>query len=227
QELMGAEALGAAPREDVPFTDRRVCRDYLGGLCTHTLFTNTRMDLGPCPKIHSEKLKEEYEQARKERDFGYDDELERSLERFVRDCDRRIESARRRLEKPADEISGPPPAQLKEISDYATEIATLIDEVEKLGENGRVDEAIRLHGKAEEITALKARREEEIRHRNPPNLSGQEQKLRACDICGAFLSILDSDSRLADHFGGKLHLGYESVRNRLKQLRETRGSRRL
>jgi hypothetical protein len=32
---------------------------------------------------------------------------------------------------------------------------------------------------------------------------------------------------LADHFGGKLHLGFEAVRNRLKQLREARGSRRL
>jgi hypothetical protein len=91
------------------------------------------MDLGPCPKIHSEKLKEEYEKARKERGISYDDELERTLEAFVRDCDRRIESARRRLEKPADEIAGPPPAQLKEIEDYADEIETLVAQVERFG----------------------------------------------------------------------------------------------
>jgi len=30
------------------------------------------------------------------------------------------------------------------------------------------------------------------------------QKLRVCDICGAYLSVLDSDRRLADHFGGKV-----------------------
>jgi hypothetical protein len=30
------------------------------------------------------------------------------------------------------------------------------------------------------------------------------QKLRVCDVCGAYLSVLDSDRRLADHFGGKV-----------------------
>jgi len=32
------------------------------------------------------------------------------------------------------------------------------------------------------------------------------QKLRVCDVCGAYLSVLDSDRRLADHFGGKVSL---------------------
>lgn len=36
------------------------------------------------------------------------------------------------------------------------------------------------------------------------------QKLRVCDICGAYLSILDSDRRLADHFGGKVR-GREAI----------------
>ena len=35
------------------------------------------------------------------------------------------------------------------------------------------------------------------------------KKLRVCDVCGSFLSILDSDKRLADHFLGKQHLGYQ------------------
>lgn len=30
------------------------------------------------------------------------------------------------------------------------------------------------------------------------------QKLRVCEVCGAFLSISDNDRRLADHFGGTL-----------------------
>jgi hypothetical protein len=30
------------------------------------------------------------------------------------------------------------------------------------------------------------------------------QKLRVCEVCGAYLSVLDSDRRLADHFGGKV-----------------------
>ncbi|KAF8708752.1 hypothetical protein HU200_030139 [Digitaria exilis] len=45
-----------------------------------------------------------------------------------------------------------------------------------------------------------------------------DQKLRLCDICGAFLSVYDNDRRLADHFGGKLHLGYMLIREKLKEL---------
>jgi hypothetical protein len=34
------------------------------------------------------------------------------------------------------------------------------------------------------------------------------RKLQVCDVCGAYLSRLDNDRRLADHFYGKMHLGY-------------------
>ncbi len=37
------------------------------------------------------------------------------------------------------------------------------------------------------------------------------QKLRVCETCGAYLSILDSDRRLADHFGGKVRRGLAGV----------------
>ena len=45
----------------------------------------------------------------------------------------------------------------------------------------------------------------------------QDQKLRVCDVCGAFLSIYDSDRRLADHFGGKMHLGYMLIREKVRR----------
>jgi uncharacterized membrane protein YgcG len=38
------------------------------------------------------------------------------------------------------------------------------------------------------------------------------QKLQACDVCGAYLSRLDNDRRLADHSYGKMHLGYAQMR---------------
>lgn len=49
--------------------------------------------------------------------------------------------------------------------------------------------------------------------------SSQQQKLRVCEICGAYLSVYDSDRRLTDHLGGKLHLGYMAIRDRLKELK--------
>lgn len=47
----------------------------------------------------------------------------------------------------------------------------------------------------------------------------QQQRLRVCDVCGAMLSLHDSDRRLADHFGGRLHLGYLQIREKLNELR--------
>ncbi|KAI8556067.1 hypothetical protein RHMOL_Rhmol05G0223800 [Rhododendron molle] len=67
------------------------------------------------------------------------------------------------------------------------------------GEQGMVDEAQKA---LEEAEALRK----------------TDQKPRSCDICGAFLSVYDSDRCLADHFGGKLHLGYMQIREKLAEL---------
>ncbi|GLT52109.1 hypothetical protein SLA2020_254690 [Shorea laevis] len=50
--------------------------------------------------------------------------------------------------------------------------------------------------------------------------------LCVCHICGAFLSVYDSDQRLADHFGGKLHLGYMQIHDKLAELQEERSKSR-
>ncbi|KAI8556068.1 hypothetical protein RHMOL_Rhmol05G0223800 [Rhododendron molle] len=71
------------------------------------------------------------------------------------------------------------------------------------GEQGMVDEAQKA---LEEAEALRK----------------TDQKPRSCDICGAFLSVYDSDRCLADHFGGKLHLGYMQIREKLAELLDER-----
>ena len=37
-------------------------------------------------------------------------------------------------------------------------------------------------------------------------------------VCSAYLGIHDNDRRLADHFGGKLHLGFIQIREKLVEL---------
>ena len=54
-----------------------------------------------------------------------------------------------------------------------------------------------------------------------PASSYQQQKLRVCEVCGAYLGIHDNDRRLADHFGGKLHLGFITIREKLDLLKVT------
>lgn len=38
-------------------------------------------------------------------------------------------------------------------------------------------------------------------------------------MCSAYLGLHDNDRRLADHFGGKLHLGFIQIREKLEKLR--------
>lgn len=38
-------------------------------------------------------------------------------------------------------------------------------------------------------------------------------------MCSAYLGLHDNDRRLADHFGGKLHLGFIEIREKLEKLR--------
>jgi hypothetical protein len=66
------------------------------------------MDLGACPKSHTDRLKQEYLEAQ-QRDSSdprfarFQDEYERNIFAFVDECDRRIRAAHRRLEKTPEE----------------------------------------------------------------------------------------------------------------------------
>lgn len=60
--------------------------------------------------------------------------------------------------------------------------------------------------------AAKAERERELKELSDTSGPSGHQKLQVCDVCGAYLSRLDNDRRLADHFYGKMHLGYAQMR---------------
>jgi hypothetical protein len=98
---------GAASRSaQLSITDSKVCRSYIVGTCPHDQFTNTKQDLGPCLKIHSEGLKAEYESASagERAKWGFEYDYMRDMQKYIDDCDRRIDTAQRRLEKTPDEI---------------------------------------------------------------------------------------------------------------------------
>jgi hypothetical protein len=107
EQLMGEQYLsgpGRAPQLSI--TDVKVCRSYLVGTCPHDLFTNTKQDFGPCSKSHSEALKNEYEAAAEDqkRRWGFEWDYMRDMQKYVEECNRRIDTAQRRLEKTPDEI---------------------------------------------------------------------------------------------------------------------------
>ncbi|GLT25840.1 hypothetical protein SLA2020_009430 [Shorea laevis] len=57
--LMGMNRNGDVREVNRKYYDRDVCRLCLSGLCPHDLFQLTKMDMGPCPKVHSLQLRRE------------------------------------------------------------------------------------------------------------------------------------------------------------------------
>uniref|UniRef100_A0A7S3GF10 Uncharacterized protein n=1 Tax=Palpitomonas bilix TaxID=652834 RepID=A0A7S3GF10_9EUKA len=229
---------GADPNANKSFEDEDVCKPYLCGLCPREVFTNTKMDFGPCDKLHNDDIREKYLAAKKEgKRFRFEIEFEREIEKIVNDCDRRIKSSEKRVNK--GEESAPVVAVSEAEKDpavmaIAMEIEATLAEAEKKGEEGDVDESMRLNDKVKELELKKMVAQGEALKKLMPAESKEEegesegpsrkmifhqQKLRVCDICGAFLSATDSDKRLADHFGGKLHIGYLQVRNKVEEVK--------
>lgn len=128
------------------------------------------------------------------------------LQAFIADCDRRTEAAKRRLAETQEELTAEVQTKANAVHELAEEIGKKLAKAEALGEAGQVEESMQLMGEIEELRIKKARAEHEYRSSIPAS-SYQQQKLRVCEVCSAYLGIHDNDVRLADHFGGKLHLG--------------------
>ncbi|CAL9040061.1 unnamed protein product [Musa banksii] len=309
--LMGANRNGDVREVSHKYYDRDVCRLFLAGLCPHDLFQLTKMDMGPCPKIHSLQLRKEYEEAKVKGDHNFHRELEDMIERLIVECERKIQRALKRLEDEdataAVAISVSKVTQTPEVMELSKQIKEKLKEAdvfdfegktdskmrvlelvedlkgqradkqsvllldafnkdraslplpnqnpsqpaslpvvnppdrhtqemineklkkaEDLGERGLIDEAQKALEEAETLKKLGARQEpilESSKH-SVADVRITDQKLRVCDICGAFLSVYDNDRRLADHFGGKLHLGYMLIREKLAELQEERNKKR-
>ncbi|XP_052591868.1 putative RNA-binding protein Luc7-like 1 [Peromyscus californicus insignis] len=219
-QLMGTARDGDETRQRVKFTDDRVCRSHLLDCCPHDILAGTRMDLGECTKIHDLALRADYEIASKERDLFFELDAMDHLESFIAEYDRKTELAKKRLAETQEEISAEVSAKAEKVQELNEEIGKLLAKAEQLGAEGNVDESQKILMEGEKVRAKKKEAEEEYRNSMPAS-SFQQHKLRVCEVCSAYLGLHDNDQRLADHFGGKLHLGFIQIREKLDQLRKT------
>lgn len=213
---MGASS--STSTTQLSLTDPKLCHSFLVGTCPHDLFTNTKQDLGPCPRVHSPALKDEYlsnPKAHPSFEFDY----LRDLNKYIDECNRRIDSAQRRLEKTPDEIKQTN-GLLKQINDLAESIKTGLLEIEVLGTSGMVSRALEEHVRIRAAILTKQEHEAKLKALSDTSGPSGHQKLQVCDVCGAYLSRLDNDRRLADHFYGKMHLGYAQMRREAEKLQK-------
>ncbi|MFH4980676.1 hypothetical protein AB6A40_007385 [Gnathostoma spinigerum] len=94
--------------------------------------------------------------------------------------------------------------------------------MEALGNEGKVEEAMELSKSIEELKRKKKDLENDVR----TVLNTPQVRLRVCETCSAQLSIMEHETRLADHYGGKMHLGMEEIRERYEEMSKTIEARR-
>ncbi len=146
-----------------------------------------------------------------------------SLESFIMFVDRSIQRNQKRTElaqgytPEAVDLEAHP-----EVLDLTVRIEAAVKEAEKAGEEGNVDESVRLLAEAETLRATKVAAQRRLLSTDTKPtggaIVGNFHLLRVCRVCGAMLSVKDSDERLAEHFGGRMHLGVVKVRERLLEL---------
>lgn len=139
------------------------------------------------------------------------------LQAFICDCDRRTDAAKKRLTETQEELTAEVAAKANAVHMLAEEIGKKLAKAEALGEAGQVEESMQLMTEIEELRTQKLKAEHDYRSSMPAS-TYQQQKLRVCEVCSAYLGIHDNDIRLADHFGGKLHLGFMTIRDKLTDL---------
>ncbi|KAK3010757.1 hypothetical protein RJ639_012871 [Escallonia herrerae] len=153
----------------------------------------------------------------------FEEELARFCEKLVMDLDRKVRRGRERL---AQEVEVPPsspvPAEKSEqLSILEEKIKNLLEQVEALGEAGKVDEAEALMRKVDMLNAEKT-----LLTLQPQNaqvsMLAQEKKMALCEICGSFLVANDAVERTQSHVTGKQHIGFGLIRDFLSEHKEAK-----
>jgi len=222
-QLMGTARNGESG--PVKYNDPKVCKSFLLGCCPHDILSQTRMDMGECPRTHDLALRADYNAAQREKDLFYDVDACDYLSSFVADCDRKTETSKKKLHETQEALSDEVTNKANQVHDLAENIGKKLSAAEQIGAEGKVEESIKLMEEVEELRKNKAEAEQDYRNSMPAS-SYQQQKLRVCEVCSAYLGIHDNDRRLADHFGGKLHLGFIQIREKLAELEVTMTERR-
>lgn len=163
-----------------------------------------------------------YEKSSRFMKDGYEREFLRYLQSLLAEVERRIRRGHARLAlSETQQNSGGlgPSAKNEEKAQVLTEkIEDLVQQIEELGSEGRVEEA---QGMMKLVEQLKDDREllsstPSVSSSSSPPLLGstpsaiesfasQEKQMEVCEVCGAFLIVGDAQSRVDDHLMGKQH----------------------
>eukprot|EP00927_Polykrikos_kofoidii_P068422 TRINITY_DN63798_c0_g1_i1.p1 TRINITY_DN63798_c0_g1~~TRINITY_DN63798_c0_g1_i1.p1 ORF type:complete len:349 (+),score=68.93 TRINITY_DN63798_c0_g1_i1:74-1048(+) len=215
--LMGRDRNLAPDAQRVPkFTDEDVCRNYLLGLCPNTLFTNTKYDLGTCPKAHNEHLKEQFESNKRYEYYKrkWRAALRSDLSRLLEGVDRRIVQNRLKIARGVVVNQEIEEDQKKQVEQLKEEMASVMLKAEEIAEEGQLEESQALMKKSDDL-------KKQIDDIALPRYEKYRKEL-ICEVCGV---IVDSEEatniklgKSSWHENGRQHLGFKVIREQLELL---------
>lgn len=219
-------------------TDARLCRSFIVGTCPFDMFTGTKEDLGSCKSIHLEQYKIMYEAEKKKYDKKVREKLPLTKEDlrtksiveefehdYMTDLEYHIKDVNHKIKMAEDKLRHTPEEQAKidritlELDDMDIRIGLMTQEIELLAANHELIKSLEISDKLDELLVQRGQFAKTIRDISDNIGQAGQQKLEVCSICAAYLSRLDSDRRLGDHFLGKIHLSYVQMRKTLQELR--------
>lgn len=142
----------------------------------------------------------------------------------MQDLDRKIRRGRDRLAQDVEVLPPPIPGDKSEqLSVLEEKIKKLLEQIEQLGETGKIDEAEALMRKVDLLNVEKAALTNQAE--NKAAMLPQEKKMELCETCGSFLVINDVLERTQSHVTGKQHIGFGMVRDFLVEYKAAREKR--
>lgn len=217
-QLMGKDRdKDPSERRKRKWDDEDVCPYFLCNFCPNDLFGNTKSDLGSCGKDHEEALITEFKAEPERVQVRVEKRYLRALQDLIRVVDSRVKRGEERLSLTTDQpavMAGPYAGELAKKNDS---IRALQTEMEKLGEEGMMDE---MNECMEKLEVLKSEKEAiELKNKNS-GFNADVNAMKMCEICGIWKSENPEDARAKNHFIGKQHIGYGKIRDTIKALEE-------
>ena len=224
EQLMGGSRAEEEGKKLPPFDHHTVCRAYLLECCPREILTDTRLEAQvSCRKIHEPAHKADYLRAQEKRDHFYDIEAFDAIEEAIRVVDYEVEKIRQKVKKDTENMNDSQEyIKSQKVFEMNEKIGIALAQVEALGNEGKIQESMEANKMVEDLKRKKRELEAEMRIITPA-----QQRLRVCEVCGAQLNVLDHESRLADHYGGKMHLGMVDIREKYDSMKDKIEERRI
>lgn len=197
--------------------EKNVCKRYLVGFCPNSAqdnwFRNTRRkDIAVCEKVHSDRLRADFQKHRDYEKFRleYEREFLNFLEGLVREADAWIAREQSNCAAPG-KVTKMPAKVRQNVEELKEASEKLMRQAEDLAEKGLVAES----KLALEMSNEKKAEAKEIKEKHTYQSEGE----RVCQICGVRCNP-DEPADFQAHLDGRLHEGYSKIREEVKQLRD-------